>query len=557
MGVIIVAVSVVVSVLVIIFLIAKFQREQTIQMIKQQYGEKPEFDSRFFEMANARYLFDRFTPVQAIDETTFQDLDMEALFHRMNVTQSSLGESMLYYRLRDMREHNRDDFELKVTAMEDEATRLKVLLPLNRIGKPREKMMQAYFDGYEPIDHNFNIILILARAFAIGSILMLFIDVTAGILGVTFSFIAMFALNEKVNDQIKANITSAAYFTDVIKCGHKITKFEHESFEEEMERLRLSLKPFNGVSAMLSFAMPTNQSDIMGVSFFTTILSTYFLITPLAYSRVIKIYNSNQDAMREAIEIMGMLEVYVATASYRESLQSYSLPIISDRSAPKFKNIVHPLIEEAAIANTAEMDQRCLITGSNASGKSTFVRALALNTILGQNFNTCTADSFELRHAQVITSMAMRDNIESGDSYFVTETKSIKRILDAVKHETFTLVFIDEILKGTNTIERIAASASVLSALAHESCFVAAATHDIELTEMLGTIYTNYHFRETITNYGIEFDYQLRQGPSNTTNAIRLLEHYGYDPELVAVADELASQFRTTRSWSPINVNDK
>lgn len=89
MGVIIVAVSVVVSVLVIIFLIAKFQREQTIQMIKQQYGEKPEFDSRFFEMANARYLFDRFTPVQAIDETTFQDLDMEALFHRMNVTQSS------------------------------------------------------------------------------------------------------------------------------------------------------------------------------------------------------------------------------------------------------------------------------------------------------------------------------------------------------------------------------------------------------------------------------------------------------------------------------------
>ncbi|WZU02044.1 hypothetical protein MGH68_02900 [Erysipelothrix sp. D19-032] len=66
-------------------------------------------------MANARYYFDRFTPEQAIDETTFQDLDMEALFHRMNVTQSALGESMLYYRLRDMRKHNRDDFELKVT----------------------------------------------------------------------------------------------------------------------------------------------------------------------------------------------------------------------------------------------------------------------------------------------------------------------------------------------------------------------------------------------------------------------------------------------------------
>ncbi|WZU02045.1 hypothetical protein MGH68_02905 [Erysipelothrix sp. D19-032] len=124
----------------------------------------------------------------------------------------------------------------------------------------------------------------------------------------------MFALNEKVTDQIKANISSASYFTDVIKCGHKITKFEHESFETEMEHLRASLKPFNGVSAILSFAMPTNQSDVMGLSFFTSILSTYFLITPLAYGRVIKIYNSNQEAMRDVVEIMGMLEVYIATS---------------------------------------------------------------------------------------------------------------------------------------------------------------------------------------------------------------------------------------------------
>ncbi|WZU02047.1 hypothetical protein MGH68_02915 [Erysipelothrix sp. D19-032] len=74
---------------------------------------------------------------------------------------------------------------------------------------------------------------------------------------------------------------------------------------------------------------------------------------------------------------------------------------------------------------------------------------------------------------------------------------------------------------------------------------------------MLGTIYTNYHFRETITHDGIEFDYQLRQGPSNTTNAIRLLEHYGYEPKLVVVADALASQFRETRSWPNVTLNDK
>jgi DNA mismatch repair ATPase MutS len=187
-----------------------------------------------------------------------------------------------------------------------------------------------------------------------------------------------------------------------------------------------------------------------------------------------------------------------------------------------------------------------LISGSNASGKSTFIKAAAVSAILAQTVNTCLAQRFAMRRALVMTSMAVRDNVTAGESYFVTEIKSLKRILDK---NIFFICFIDEILKGTNTAERIAASAATLKFFESLDCLCVAATHDIELTRMLKDGYDNYHFEETVTNEGITFDYKIKTGPTQTRNAIKLLEVLGFDEGITADAHRLAQVYDASGKW--------
>ena len=111
------------------------------------------------------------------------------------------------------------------------------------------------------------------------------------------------------------------------------------------------------------------------------------------------------------------------------------------------------------------------------------------------------------------------------------------------------LCFIDEVLRGTNTIERIAASSQILNRLAmlYTICF--AATHDIELTELLKETYDNYHFQEMVEEDKVTFDYRLYRGKAVSRNAIKLLGIIGFDEKLIDRAAVTASQFETTGQW--------
>jgi DNA mismatch repair ATPase MutS len=189
-----------------------------------------------------------------------------------------------------------------------------------------------------------------------------------------------------------------------------------------------------------------------------------------------------------------------------------------------------------------------LITGSNASGKSTFIKALAINGILAQTLLTCAAGRFQTRPSLIITSMAMRDDISKGDSYFIVEIKSLKRIMDLVRKYP-CVCYIDEVLRGTNTVERIAASVSVLEYLHARRCLCVVASHDIELADILAAKFDNYHFCERVTDDGITFDYKLKHGAATTKNAIRLLGFMGFGEEIVDKANQLSCAYEEKGSW--------
>ena len=131
----------------------------------------------------------------------------------------------------------------------------------------------------------------------------------------------------------------------------------------------------------------------------------------------------------------------------------------------------------------------------------------------------------------------------------MVEIKSLKRILDAVSGETPVLCFVDEVLRGTNTVERISASSKILESMAGKNVLCFAATHDIELTSLLEGLYANYHFEEQVEEGDVSFSYRLEEGRAGSRNAIRLLGIMGYDERIIQDAEEMAERFARTGEW--------
>lgn len=132
----------------------------------------------------------------------------------------------------------------------------------------------------------------------------------------------------------------------------------------------------------------------------------------------------------------------------------------------------------------------------------------------------------------------------------MVEIKALKRILDLRgSADAPVLCFVDEVLRGTNTVERIAASAQILKSLSRGNCLCFAATHDIELTHLLEDIYYNYHFSEEIEEEDIYFSYKIMEGRANTRNAIKLLHIMGYETEIIQEAELMAGDFLKSGVW--------
>ena len=240
-------------------------------------------------------------------------------------------------------------------------------------------------------------------------------------------------------------------------------------------------------------------------------------------------------------DTLGGIETGICIAHFRTEHPSYCLPVFrkdpSDHLMLKTENAYHPLVKDP-VKNSITAERSVLLTGSNASGKSTFLKMIAVNQIFAQTICTVLADSFETTFFRVFSSMALTDNILGEESYFVVEIKSMKRIFDSLSEESPVMVFVDEVLRGTNTQERIAASSQILRKLSTENALCFAATHDIELTQLLEDVMDNYHFSEQIQEDSghIIFDYKLKNGRADSRNAILLLKAYGFPQEVVDAA---------------------
>lgn len=232
----------------------------------------------------------------------------------------------------------------------------------------------------------------------------------------------------------------------------------------------------------------------------------------------------------------------IAAASFRRSLPYHCQPNIWEQKEFQVKGLVHPLLQNA-VANDFWLKNRAVVTGANASGKSTFMKALAVNVILAQTIHTCTAAEFSMPAVSVMTSMALRDDLKSGESYYIREAKRMKQMVDSKQNDRPLLIVIDEILKGTNTAERLAASAAILEYFTRLPHYVVVATHDTGLVNEMRSKYDSFYFESRVAGDDIVFEYRIHSGKGGNSNAIALLSLLGYPQEIVHSANERIRAF--------------
>jgi DNA mismatch repair ATPase MutS len=338
---------------------------------------------------------------------------------------------------------------------------------------------------------------------------------------------------------------AVSYITSIVATAGKLQKLTRQElplFSVNLRELAKALKPVQRFGSAFLAGARTEMELLLEY------LKIIFMVDYLSYNRVVATISRRHSEFHQLWREIGRLDAALAVASYRTSVGNYCRPEFVADFVMRGHDVYHPLVE-TPVPNPLDFSRSVIITGSNASGKSTYVKAVAINAVFAQSIHTCLATSMAMKPSKVLTSMAVRDNVVEGDSYFIAEIKSLRRILTALSDEVPVLCFVDEILKGTNTVERIAASSAILDYLAESNCLCMVASHDIELTELQEEAYDNLHFREQITESGIEFDYRIRPGRTTTRNAIKLLSHLQYPSRVVSQATSLAENFSSTRKW--------
>ena len=236
---------------------------------------------------------------------------------------------------------------------------------------------------------------------------------------------------------------------------------------------------------------------------------------------------------------VGQIDSLISIANLRTGLESYCLPIINDKEIlVSASNIYHPLIKGCITNSIDVISKSILLTGSNMSGKTTFIRTIGLNLITGLTLNTCFAESIRIPRIRVFSI----DDLLNDKSYYLEEVLTIKEMIDNSKNIKINLFLLDEIFKGTNTIERISAGKAVLSSLSKNNNIVFVSTHDIELTGMLTDDYDLYHFSEFVDDKNVDFDYKIKEGKLKNRNAIRILQINDYPNNVIKEAIEISKK---------------
>jgi DNA mismatch repair ATPase MutS len=533
-------------------------KKEFIKKVKKEWSKIPNKEYNYDQLEGiGRYFVNKNTDEFIIDDITWNDLDMNSIFMMLNNTNSSVGEQYLYYLLRTPR-FDKEVLEERKRVVDflesNEEARIKLQCIYGEIGRTGHYSLTDYIYNLAGLDKQSNLVEYGMFFLGIASIVAALTIPTNGVL----IFLGVLILNVsqyyKRKSEVEPYFVSISYINKLLIGADTFVKAMPLELVEYANRAQKAKEPFKKFKRNAKWIKSGKNATGSIEEVIFDYIKLFFHIDLIMFNNMLTQVKEKISYIDLLIETMGSIEAYIAIASFRGTREYYSIPELTSDSNTIFnvEDIYHPMIQNPVV-NSIKEDKSVLITGSNASGKSTFLKTVAINAILAQTIYMTMARKYSGNYYRVYSSMALTDNLMNKESYYIVEIKSLKRILDATEGKTPILCFVDEVLRGTNTIERIAASAQILNSLYKAKVMCFAATHDIELTQILEKVYHNYHFEEEVKDNDILFNYELRSGRATSRNAIKLLSIIGYDEQIIKQAEESAAEFAVSNNWRTLS----
>lgn len=486
----------------------------------------------------------------AISDDIYHDLNIEAFFHYSNRCISPAGEMMLYYRLRHLSKDADVDLSEKVISDISQSIecREKVEATLTKLSRNLSHSVSDLLHASGSLSKWHSYIKYLP-------ILYLIIIISLLIAGQIPVLIVVLAMIMLLNSMI--HYWNKMYVDIHIRPLIQLSKLKSAAVElcnidkyHDTSDIKDSINAVAKLeNKMYIFGMNKYLESDIALLFNSVLelIKVVFLIEPIATNIIANKDIEFQCHSKKLIEYVGQWDVSYSIASLRKWLDdnelTYAQPVFiaSDKHQIKADELYNPLIPDC-IANDIDITSTTIITGSNMSGKSTFLRTIGLNIISAYAMSTCFAQHMQLPDIKLYTILSVSDNILESKSYYLSEVERVKAAIDGCVNNIFhgiNIVLIDEIFKGTNTAERISIANAVIKYfmnLNNTICIVS--THDIELAHSFRNSLSIFHFDENLKSDTINFDYKLKPGLEYTRNAISLLKHFDYPEDIITSAEE-------------------
>jgi DNA mismatch repair ATPase MutS len=494
---------------------------------------------------------------QTISDKTCNDLDFQELFMFIDRTNSKVGQQFLYNRLRSIPTDSTEVSKYEKLIREftnNPGFRVNIQSQLSKLNSNETYYITSLFqDTHLKPPKWFFLVRLLSFA-SLLSLIAAFINATA-----FFVLLGIFIVNLFIHYWNKKNLiqylSSLPQLLKLTAIAQELSNIE--LFKGINPQVSNSICTINKLKKrMLFFKLEAKlQGDLEAI--FWSILELFkilFLLEPLLLFGVLRQLDTKRKEMEELFTFVGQIDALISVASLRKGLNNFCVPtIISDHKELIGKDAYHPLIMDCVENSIHVNSKSVLLTGSNMSGKTSFIRTIGTNVICGLTINTCFARKFSMPQVKIFSAIRISDDLINDRSYYFEEVLTIKQMIEMSKSGKPNLFLLDEIFKGTNTIERISAGKAVLSYLAKNNNIVFVSTHDIELADLLKDEYDLYHFSEKVDNKTVDFDYKLKDGKLKNRNAIRILEINDYPEMIIREAIEISRRLDEGGAHSSLN----
>ncbi|CAN5446087.1 MutS family DNA mismatch repair protein [soil metagenome] len=525
----------------------KAQARKALMRIRLEWG-KPKIDEFMFDSIVKYLLVSKDKSFHQLTDQTIKDLDFYRVFEFVDRTSSKIGQQFLFKKMvqpansvdAKIEEYAalffdnprlREDVQVQLIKLNNnDAYHIVSLLQDKLIPKPRW-LKWAYISLFILI-----VLLFLSVKYPV-----------CWIFAIIPASINMFVhyWNKNNSFQFSKSLPQLNVLIEVVKVLVKKDVLFSNTLVSEAIAGFIS---FNQKVRLLSFFSNGGLRDELSQvgTYFVTLIKAFFLVEIITLFRLIDELKLKRSFIETLFRYVGEIDVAISIASLRSGELKTCKPEFSvDFKQLSAMNLYHPLINDCTKNNLTIINKGVLITGSNMSGKTTFLRTVAINSILAQSMNTCFADEFKSPVLRQFSSIRIQDDLFEGASYYLQEVSIIGSLIEASNSTSQNLFLLDEVFKGTNTHERIAAAKAILSYLNSGKNIVIVSTHDIELATMLEIEYDLFHFTETIENDRLLFDHKIKAGPLKTRNAIKILQLAGYPKEIIDEAKTLSSDSST------------